>query len=168
MSIAVKFVLSISILLIVSGSFFRIQHWPLWIEMIVSGFSLLFVAVILRFLKKSKKSTFDLLELTMLSFFAIHGIWTTLKLPSLELVRFALLLFGSLYFVGYVWIRWKGRSSKSIWTFSNVVYSISAVLIITGAIFKIQHWPGATFLLFGGLACACFYILKGLISRDKS
>ena len=33
----------------------------------------------------------------------------------------------------------------------NFVYGIGAAVVIVGAMFKIQHWPGASIMLIGGL-----------------
>ena len=44
--------------------------------------------------------------------------------------------------------------------FMNMVTGFGAAIVIIGAMFKIQHWPGATIALIGGLSVeAVLFIL---------
>ena len=41
--------------------------------------------------------------------------------------------------------------SKKFKTIMKYVYGYGGAIVIIGAMFKIQHWPGATIMLIGGL-----------------
>jgi len=44
-------------------------------------------------------------------------------------------------------------------TISNLVYKVAAVSIVVGALFKVQHWPGGTLLLWGGIGLFVLHIV---------
>lgn len=51
--------------------------------------------------------------------------------------------------------------SKKFKTIMKFVYGWGGAIVIVGAMFKIQHWPGATVMLIGGLGIeACIFILS--------
>jgi len=51
--------------------------------------------------------------------------------------------------------------SKKFKTVMKFVYGWGGAVVIVGAMFKIQHWPGATVMLIGGLGIeACIFILS--------
>jgi gliding motility-associated protein GldL len=51
--------------------------------------------------------------------------------------------------------------SKKFKTIMKFVYGWGGAIVIVGAMFKIQHWPGATIMLIGGLGIeACIFILS--------
>lgn len=51
--------------------------------------------------------------------------------------------------------------SKKFKTIMKFVYGWGGAVVIVGAMFKIQHWPGATIMLIGGLGIeACIFILS--------
>ena len=51
--------------------------------------------------------------------------------------------------------------SKKFKTIMKFVYGWGGAVVIVGAMFKIQHWPGATVMLIGGLGIeACIFILS--------
>lgn len=52
-------------------------------------------------------------------------------------------------------------ASKKFKTIMKFVYGWGGAIVIIGAMFKIQHWPGATVMLIGGLGIeACIFILS--------
>lgn len=52
-------------------------------------------------------------------------------------------------------------ASKRFKTIMKFVYGWGGAIVIVGAMFKIQHWPGATPMLIGGLGVeACIFILS--------
>ena len=51
--------------------------------------------------------------------------------------------------------------SKKFKTTMKFVYGWGGAIVIVGAMFKIQHWPGASYMLIGGLGIeACIFILS--------
>ncbi|UCG28315.1 MAG: hypothetical protein JSV24_02855 [Bacteroidales bacterium] len=51
-----------------------------------------------------------------------------------------------------------------------VVFILGAIFIMLGALFKIQHWPGAAKLLIGGLAfqiVGLVMIIWKILTTDK-
>lgn len=51
--------------------------------------------------------------------------------------------------------------SKKFKLIMKFVYGWGGAIVIVGAMFKIQHWPGATIMLIGGLGIeACIFILS--------
>ena len=46
--------------------------------------------------------------------------------------------------------------TKKFKTIMNYIYSIGAAVVIAGALFKIQHWPGANFMLNVGMGTEVF------------
>jgi gliding motility-associated protein GldL len=52
-------------------------------------------------------------------------------------------------------------ASKKFKTVMKFVYGWGGAIVIVGAMFKIQHWPGASYMLIGGLGIeACIFILS--------
>ena len=43
----------------------------------------------------------------------------------------------------------------------NMVTGFGAAIVIVGAMFKIQHWPGATIALIGGLSIEAILFILG-------
>ena len=47
----------------------------------------------------------------------------------------------------------------------GAVYSIGASVVIIGALFKIMHWPGASFVLTAGMCTEAFLFLIGVLDK---
>ncbi len=47
----------------------------------------------------------------------------------------------------------------------GMVYSVGAAVVIVGALFKIQHWPGASFLLTAGMVTEAILFVIGVFDK---
>ena len=47
----------------------------------------------------------------------------------------------------------------------NIIYSAGASVVIIGALFKILHWPGASYVLMGGMFTEAFLFLMGTLDK---
>lgn len=47
----------------------------------------------------------------------------------------------------------------------GVVYSVGASVVIIGALFKILHWPGASYVLMGGMFTEAFLFIIGALDK---
>jgi gliding motility-associated protein GldL len=46
---------------------------------------------------------------------------------------------------------------------TGIIYSVGAAVVIIGALFKILHWPGASYVLMGGMFTEAFLFLIGTL-----
>ncbi|MDP2337468.1 MAG: hypothetical protein Q8N05_13675 [Bacteroidota bacterium] len=58
-------------------------------------------------------------------------------------------------------------TGKKIDRLINILYSLSAIAVLLGAIFKLQHYPHGTDLLSGGFIAGALIKLGTLIRSDK-
>lgn len=50
-------------------------------------------------------------------------------------------------------------------TIVNIVYSVGASVVIIGALFKILHWPGASYVLMVGMFTEAFLFIIGALDK---
>lgn len=50
----------------------------------------------------------------------------------------------------------------------NIIYSAGASVVIIGALFKILHWPGASYVLMGGMFTEAFLFLMGTLDKPHA
>lgn len=58
-------------------------------------------------------------------------------------------------------VAWYGRHAYAV----QMVYSIGASIVIVGALFKILHWPGASYVLMAGMFTESFLFLIGIFEK---
>ncbi|MCF8296312.1 MAG: hypothetical protein K9J13_02105 [Saprospiraceae bacterium] len=160
--------ISIGILLI--GILFKIQHYP-YADWIVSiAFTSISVLYIFRFVNKKKKTLLNILKLVLVVSWSINGIFTLLHLPF----GYIFGLISSVSFIAWFWLEgfayFGNRNSKDsnpMLNISNWIYSISAILILVGAFFRISHWPGGILLLISGLILAFIWFVFEIFDIKK-
>ena len=58
-------------------------------------------------------------------------------------------------------VAWYARHSYAV----NMVYSLGASVVIVGALFKILHWPGASYVLMVGMFTESFLFMLGIFEK---
>ena len=61
-------------------------------------------------------------------------------------------------------VAWYARHSYAV----NIVYSLGASVVIVGALFKILHWPGASYVLMAGMFTESFLFMLGIFERPHA
>jgi len=124
---------------------------------------LVFFAII-RFLTKSPKDLKLIVSTLFVAFFAARGILRIINNPWYSQITIGLFVFGALWISLYL-IQITRQKKVSNLNSKNIFYFTGAILIVTGAIFKAQHLPGAVSLLLSGLIIAVLSIFIG--SKDN-
>ena len=61
-------------------------------------------------------------------------------------------------------VAWYARHSYAV----NMVYSLGASVVIVGALFKILHWPGASYVLMVGMFTESFLFMLGIFEKPHA
>jgi len=61
-------------------------------------------------------------------------------------------------------VAWYARNSYAV----NMVYSLGASVVIIGALFKILHWPGASYVLMAGMFTEAFLFFIGIFEKPHA
>ena len=156
---------AIGIGLIIVGALFKIQHWPWvdWISIGAWGFAL--SALVWR--RSSghplihKETARDLFAFGMISVIVMRSLHLPGKGSAL-----AVAVIGG---VALLWLDrdriFPGRGDKAS---KPVLFYAALILVITGTLFRILHWPYGHVILLGGLAVVGFWFFASMYSgNDK-
>ncbi len=155
---------AISLGLLIVAVLFRIQHWPWTDAVLICAWLVAVTAVVVRIAASvaitPEVAVRDLFFFGLVSVLAM----TMLHLPGRGVAWAILALgaLGTLWFGRFRYLPLKGSSSRSGWFFTA-----GSVLILVGAIFKIQHWPYSTELLIGGLVSCAVWFFWSMRSEGK-
>ena len=155
--------ISVSILLI--GLLFHILHWPYSIYIISVSFCAISILYVFRFINKATKTSLDIVKLVLVISWSLHGIWTILHLAYITPIRLLAIISGIIWLIaeGFQYFRTDEPQDFGIKTkISNLIFILASILIILGVTFKIIHFPHATTLLIGGVACAIIWLIGDL------
>jgi|GEM_PF-155707 len=61
-------------------------------------------------------------------------------------------------------VAWYARHAYAV----NMVYSLGASVVIVGALFKILHWPGASYVLMVGMFTESFLFMLGIFEKPHA
>lgn len=61
-------------------------------------------------------------------------------------------------------VAWYARHSYAV----NMIYSLGASVVIIGALFKILHWPGASYVLMVGMFTESFLFMLGIFEKPHA
>lgn len=61
-------------------------------------------------------------------------------------------------------VAWYARHSYAV----NMIYSLGASVVIIGALFKILHWPGASYVLMVGMFTEAFLFMLGIFEKPHA
>jgi len=162
--------LRISISVLIIGMLFKIQHWPYANVIIVSAFSSIAILYSFRFGAKKEKKLIDYVKLILVVFWCISGSLKTLHFPFQLFFQ----MIASIAFLS--WITMEGinyfnnetpsENKKNYSSAINIgLFTLAAVFIAIGALFKIMHWPFAGPLLIAGVVLGSVWILKDLVVK---
>lgn len=58
-------------------------------------------------------------------------------------------------------VQWYAKNAYAV----NIIYSVGASVVIVGALFKILHWPGASYVLMAGMFTESFLFILGIFEK---
>lgn len=61
-------------------------------------------------------------------------------------------------------VAWYARNAYAV----NMIYSLGASVVIIGALFKILHWPGASYVLMAGMFTESFLFMMGIFEKPHA
>lgn len=61
-------------------------------------------------------------------------------------------------------VAWYARNAYAV----NMIYSLGASVVIIGALFKILHWPGASYVLMVGMFTESFLFMLGIFEKPHA
>ncbi len=61
-------------------------------------------------------------------------------------------------------VKWYAEQSYTV----NIIYSVGASVVIIGALFKILHWPGASYVLMAGMFTEAFLFVLGIFEKPHT
>ena len=157
---AIRILISITFIAIL----FRLMHWPNSMYLFLIGLGGIFILYPIRFYLKKDKVVLDYIKLVFVELFCftrfvkIHHL---LKIDTLiivtEIIGVIWVLFEIFNFINNV----KPRYEPIIPKLNSNYFFI--LIILTGALFKLMHWPYANILLvIGFVVLALFFIYDTL------
>lgn len=162
-------VLTLPLLLAIAGIFvgalFMLMHWPYGRAIVIASCLAIVLMYPIRFARKRAKAPVDYLKLIFVLSGSIRGVFIMLHWPykwvwtSLSALSFL----GLAYLMGpaFFGIRETSSSGHKSNRLAYTVFVLSLILIMSGLLFRIMHWPMATEQLFAGLAMGgLWYILS--------
>ena len=61
-------------------------------------------------------------------------------------------------------VQWYAKNAYAV----NIIYSVGASVVIVGALFKILHWPGASYVLMAGMFTESFLFILGIFEKPHA
>lgn len=159
-----KLLRSVSIGLVIIGALFKHQHWP-WAEIfLVSAWPITLVAMVWRPLHglpvDRNEAVRDVFAFAMISVVVMR----MMHLPGKGYALALAILSGLV-------LLWSARDrilpgggdgGTKPWLFYPAL-----ALVLTGTLFRIQHWPFSTTMIIGGLALAAFWFFTTM-NEDRN
>lgn len=152
----------LSIAIAILGVLFRLQHWVSANTLLLIGACGVMVFQMGWFAVKKPKQLLDYARTLALITYVLSGVFRLMHWPYGDILR---LIF---YPIGVFWIvleaaRYMGftgeqstRSRRDLLV--SMLAGFAAVLVIAGALFKLQHWPYGNAMLITGLASAVIWL----------
>ena len=146
--------LRVALAAVVAGLLFKVQHWPMTMELVLAGAAAIVLLYPFRYAAKPEKAFLDHVKLGLALLWPASVVFLQMHWPYAKIIGLSASAFG------LVWIIRSGiaefwtderRSTPSGW--SVALFALGLVLASVGTVFRIQHWPFASALLIAGLAC---------------
>lgn len=154
------------------GMAMRILHWPYAAGIIFTSFASILILYTIRFFKKEKKESIDLIKMAMVLFWTTNGLLTILKFPYTLIFQIGTALTFIAWFAmeGTAYFMDKNRNIKNsiteiIW---NFVMVIGVLTIILGGLMHLLSWEYSIPTLTIGLTIVTSYILKDIFTSPNS
>ena len=168
---ALTFPIRIALAFLIIGILFEIQHWPFSNQIILISGIVISILYTIRFFLKKNKVVLDYVKLPLVMLWVSTYMVKTLHLLNIHylfnIVLFALFVYwfineGSSYFSNNRKLK-KGKLLKVIYYLLSI---ITFLLILFGALFKIQHWPyGSEIITLGLLSLAIIIIVDYFLTE---
>ncbi len=157
--------LALSISVLIFGMLFKIMHWSYNTEIISISFLSIIVLYFSRYLHKKERRFFDHVKLFFVVSWSVSGIFIILHLPFSGMLKIissiAFILLAVVYFNDNKIDVADTKTKKSrVDILFSILFVIASVGVVTGAVFKIMHWPFSAYLLTGGAGAGCIYITR--------
>lgn len=155
---------------LLAGVLFKLQHWPGAHALLLAGVLGIVLLYPLRYAAKRPKVFLDHIKLGLALTWPTSWLMQVQHWPYARPVGLAAAVFG------LVWITqagvaefWSDKERRTPGWPSIVLFTLGLVLVITGTLFRIQHWPYATALLLAGLACCGLWaVVEFLLPRRRN
>ena len=167
-----KLPLRISLAILLFGVIAKMLEWSYATEVLLTGFSVLGVLYLIRFIKKSNKQFLDYTKLVLVSFWSLYGVFNVMHFPYtlffLSMTSLAFLLWfimeGTAYFLDED-KRSKNSLNHILWNCTLVIGTLGT---ICGCLLKILHWDYAIHILSLGITLIAAYILKDVFLPENN
>lgn len=136
--------------LIVLGRFFKIQHYPNSNEFTIVGLIMACSIIGYQLLSKKDRKVHHYLGGLIVLLLLISTVMRLIRASYLKEITIALFALGIVYVIAYLYEMNKTQNISRVIK-SNLILILGSLSILLGALFKIQHWPGASPLLLIGL-----------------
>jgi len=159
-----KIPLRISLAILLSGIMGKMFEWPYTTKILLTGFAVLGILYVVRFVAKGEKRFLDYIKLVLVSFWSLYGVFTVMKFPytlfflTMTSIAFVLwfIMEGTAYFLD------EDRRAKN--SLYHILWNCALVLgtlgVIAGSLLKILNWDYSLHLLSLGITMLAAYILK--------
>lgn len=161
----------ITLVLIVIGFLFKIQHWSFASELIIFSSISLMALYVIRFFFKKVKALLDYIKLFIVILWVSINVINILHLFNVHYIfNFTLLGLLCLWFINegtsYFNDNRKLKKGRFFKTLYYTLCFITLFLIICGMLFKIQHWPyGSILVTFGLILLSIMLLLDYFITE---
>lgn len=152
----------LSVAIIILGVLFRLQHWTLANTIFLTGAVGIIIFQLGWFVLKRPKQLIDYARTLALITYILSSVFRLMHWPYGDILRVVFYPFGIFWIVmeaarymGFT----EGQGAKSKQDLLvSMLAGFAAVLVIAGALFKLQHWPYANAMLISGLAMATIWL----------
>jgi len=146
--------LRVAIAVLVLGIVFKLQHWPMAMVLVIIGAMAIVLLYPFRYAAKPRKAFLDHVKLGLAITWPSSMVLQLMHWPYANVLGLLASAFG------LVWITqagiaefWTDEQRRTPTAGSVALFTAGLALVIAGTLFRIQHWPFATFLLIAGLVC---------------
>jgi hypothetical protein len=160
--------LRFAIALLIAGALFKIMHWPGANVMMLVAYAVIPPLYIVRYFKKTEKKLIDHVKLLLVFSWCLASAFRVFHWPYGD-------IFSIVALIGLVaWIALEMTTIREVSPGVTVqglsldgLFTAAVVITITGALFKIMHWPYANIMLIVGLVIGIGWALKSGMLSEK-
>lgn len=163
----------ISIAILILGVLFRLQHWFYTLPLTLLGAFGIAAFTIGLFIIKKSKGLRDYARTIVATTYVVNVAFRLMHWPFADVVQWIFYAAAAFWLIeeGLVYMGFSGsggpKSKRDI--LASILAVFAAIMVIVGALFKLQHWPYGNVMLIIGLASAVIWLaLESAIFRNKT
>ena len=145
------------------GILFRIMNWPYahFIIIISSAGCLIFTTIHL--ILNTNRKLNDYFRLLTAFFWILSILVDIYPFMGSSFTKYGFWIALSLYFI----TKKKSQVKTKRNPISSVLFITTGLLIFSGVLFKLMHWPYSNFLIISGFAVGILYLFSGRFSSEN-